>query len=88
MTPAEQLEKWVKGENVHNHERGECCPDFACCSPNNHFPIELREKFAAAYRDGGSEACLPFLLMALSGAVIDSGVDVHVAGLNAAGGFA
>jgi hypothetical protein len=37
MTALEQLEKWVAGENVHDKERDECCPDFACCQPNNHF---------------------------------------------------
>lgn len=80
MTPLQQLEKWVAGENIHNAERDECCPDFACCQPNNHFSPELRQKFVQAYRDGGDAAIWPFLAMALSGAVASSGVNVHVAG--------
>jgi hypothetical protein len=79
MTPLEQLELWVTGQNVHNAERDECCPDFACCQPNNHFSKEVREKFLAAYKSGGAEACMPFLLMALSGVAAESGVsDVFV----------
>lgn len=31
MKPEEQLVQWVLGNNVHNHERDECCPDFSCC---------------------------------------------------------
>lgn len=80
MTPLQQLEKWVAGENVHNAERGECCPDFACCQPDNHFPTETRQKFMQAYREGGSEAVWPFLAMALAGAAASSGVSVHIAG--------
>lgn len=80
MTPLEQLEKWATGENVHNAERDECCPDFACCQPNNHFSPELRAKFLATYREGGSEACFPMLMMGLSGALAGAGINAHIAG--------
>jgi hypothetical protein len=76
MTERDQLGKWVKGENIHNHTRDECCPDFACCQPNNHWPNLLRLKFHEAYLAGGD--VMPMLLMALSGVVPD---DVHIAGM-------
>ena len=79
MTPKEQLDAWVKGENLHNHERDECCPDFACCQPNNHWPPLMRKRFAETHAAGGSEACIPMLLMGLSGALLDQ--PVHVAGM-------
>ncbi len=80
MKPLEQLEKWAAGENVHNHVRDECCPDFACCQPNNHFSPELRAKFLQTYREGGSEACYPMLMMVLQGAMAGVGVKVYLAG--------
>lgn len=76
MTPEEQLREWVKGNNIHNPDRDECCPDFACCQPNNHFPIELRLKFQEMHLSGVDT--LPMLLMALSGVVSS---DVYVAGM-------
>lgn len=75
MTPAQQLEAWVQGQNLHNDERDECCPDFACCQPNNHFTIPLRLKFQAAFLAG--EDVGPYLMMALSGAVPEG---VYIAG--------
>lgn len=78
MTPLEQLNKWVNGENVHNPTRDECCPDFACCQPNNHFSPELRAKFLKTYKEGGAEACFPMLTMALSGLCSDIGFTVHI----------
>jgi hypothetical protein len=80
MTPLEQLEKWVNGENIHNPTRDECCPDFACCQPNNHFSKELRIKFLETYRQGGAEAVEPMLMMALSGVTASSGKEVYLAG--------
>jgi len=76
MTAQEQLEKWVRGENVHNKTNDECCPDFACCQSNNHWPTPLRLKFQETYLSGGD--VMPMLLMALSGVVPD---DVYVAGM-------
>lgn len=65
MTPQDQLDLWVKGENVHNQDRGECCPDFACCCKDNHWPISERLKFAKVYKEGGSSAVEPLLLKSL-----------------------
>ena len=50
MTPAQQLEKWVRGESVHNgaaKNLGECCPDFSCCHPDMLWPEDRRKEFAA-----------------------------------------
>lgn len=80
MSPLEQLELWVKGENIHNHERDECCPDFACCQPNNHFPSELRKKFLLTYKEGGSDAVMPYLMMSLTGVTVETGVKVYTVG--------
>lgn len=80
MTPLEQLEKWVKGENVHNGERDECCPDFACCQPNNHWPLSYREEFKKVYEEQGAEAIVPMLLNGLNSLLADSPVKVRVAG--------
>lgn len=81
MTPLEQLEKWVKGENVHNVERDECCPDFACCQPDKHWPISYREEFKKVYEEQGSEAVIPMLLGGLNTLFTNSPTKVYVAGL-------
>jgi hypothetical protein len=41
-----QLDSWIAGTPEHNHFAGECCPDFSCCSPQNIWPLERRQKFA------------------------------------------
>ncbi len=75
MTAEEQLDLWLAGQNVHNDERDECCPDFSCCSPANAWPMEKREEFARKYRAG--EDILPMLIGALE-AVVPA--DIYVAG--------
>ena len=45
MTPEEQLEKWVAGESIHDHENDQCCPDFSCCRPDLAAHIGDREIF-------------------------------------------
>ncbi len=62
MTALDQVELWVKGESVHNHDREECCPDFSCCSPEINTPIEKRIMFRDAYVQGNDEL-VEFLLM-------------------------
>jgi hypothetical protein len=78
MTPLDQLELWVQGQNVHNVERNECCPDFACCQPNNHFSIEARKKFLHLYKTEGLKACLPLMAMAMEGALAGAGINARV----------
>lgn len=76
MTAEEQLEKWVKGESLHNDERDECCPDFSCCgSPIS--PKNVRKKFAKAWAKKDQETINSMLLMFLGNIVPD---NVHVAG--------
>ena len=45
MTSDDQLALWLRGESVHNADRGECCPDFSCCKPELLAPKDEREAF-------------------------------------------
>lgn len=45
MTCDEQLEEWVKGNNIHNSARDECCPDFSCCQDQFSATLEERRAF-------------------------------------------
>lgn len=67
MSPQDQLDLWVKGENVHNPDRDECCPDFSCCNSDvaTHWSISDRKIFARVYAEGGSVAVEPLLLRGL-----------------------
>lgn len=42
------LEQWVKGNPVHDHQGGECCPDFSCCKPHLLATEEERKEFVLA----------------------------------------
>ncbi len=72
-----QLCLWVDGQAVHNHEDGECCPDFACCKAELAWDTETRKRFFKAYEAKDSATMEAMMLMALTGVVGD---DVHVAG--------
>lgn len=78
----DQLEKWVKGESVHNHEHDECCPDFSCCDPKLLAPQREREAFANAIEKHGveSEVVLHLLMGFLGRMTSGVGSVVHVAG--------
>ena len=56
MTNEEQLAQWVAGNPQHRGERSdpqsECCPDFSCCTPELLAPLDVRERFAKARREG------------------------------------
>ena len=80
MTPLQQLELWVTGDNVHNVERDECCPDFACCQIEGHWPTELRRKFMDTYVLDGAEAVEPMLIMGLQGLLTKHEVKTYLAG--------
>lgn len=80
MTPLEQLEKWVKGVNVHNEERDECCPDFACCQPNKHWPLSYRKEFKKVYEEQGPEAIEPMLIAGLNLITAEQPMAVYVSG--------
>lgn len=69
MNPREQLDKWVAGESLHNHNTpvtgGECCPDFSCCIPELQALKATREEFRRAWLEGDAakenELLLQFL---------------------------
>lgn len=73
MTSDEQLERWVKGDSVHNIDRDECCPDFSCCQ--NHYKATDDER--RLFRDR-PELRYEMLMGFLSGAFANW--NVHVAG--------
>ena len=79
MTPEEQLQRWVAGEWVHRGDlddpRSECTPDFGCCRPELQVTRAIRERFAAADREGRNELLGLFL-----GALLE-GKAVYIAGL-------
>lgn len=80
----EQLEKWLNGESVHDHEINECVPDFTCC---NGQPISLepvRQRFCKAVNDGDDKTKFEMLGMFLANAM--SGVQIYAAGLDTGGG--
>lgn len=58
MKPEKQLELWVKGESVHNDERGECCPDFSCCKPHLLAPEHERKAFLEADQKGDTRTTM------------------------------
>ena len=68
VTPEEQLVRWAAGESIHNDDRDECCPDFSCCNPHIHTPLEMRQRFVQAHRKGDERTCDSMLIMFLGGA--------------------
>ena len=42
------LQLWVMGNPVHDHQGGECCPDFSCCKPHLLATEEERKEFVSA----------------------------------------
>ena len=76
MTTDEQLVEWAKGNNLHNPDRDECCPDFSCCQDFYHAPLAERQIFVAR-----PELRHKMLMMFLS-AVMSAryGKAVHVSG--------
>jgi len=78
MKPEKQLELWVKGESVHNDERGECCPDFSCCKPWLLAPEHERKTFFEADRKGDTKTTTSMLFEFLGRAFASP--SVYVAG--------
>ena len=76
MTCDEQLTEWVKGNPIHNDERGECCPDFSCCQP--HLLASERERIV--FRDADETTRNSMLMMFLGAACASMGKSVHIAG--------
>lgn len=84
MTPREQLDKWVAGQSVHNHERDECCPDFSCCQPELLASEEERVMFRDAYINGNQDLIdsmlMMFLTVMLSNIEKDKNIKIYLAG--------
>lgn len=81
MTHDEQLERWLAGDPVHDEENGECCPDLSCCR-GDIAPLQVRQRFVAAYRDGDTETVYAMLGFFLSAALADFGESIHIAGVS------
>jgi hypothetical protein len=77
----EQLRKWVEGISEHNNVDGECCPDFSCCNKSvEPTPIDMRMRFAEAYRTGDEKTRMAMLGAFLGGVMAVTGVNAHVTG--------
>lgn len=77
MTTTEQLERWVAGDPQHNHERGECCPDFSCCR-GQMVELEVRQRFQQAVLEE-DEPTQHRMLMGFLGRALE-GFNVYVSG--------
>jgi len=81
MTTDEQLAEWLKGNPIHNQDRGECCPDFSCCNPQLLAPAEVREVFVKGNSHVRSRLLGEFLSRAF--ADLKPAAEVYIAGLDA-----
>ena len=81
MTCLEQLEQWVKGNPIHDHEHGQCCPDFSCCTGKIANEKE-RRAFYEAFKQGNVELTDGMLMMFLSELLVEQlpYKNVHLAG--------
>lgn len=75
MTQDEQLNAWVEGDSLHDHEREQCCPDFSCCQ--THYKASDDER--RTFRDR-PELRDAMLIGFLGAALANCGKTVHVAG--------
>jgi len=78
MTPDDQLVEWLKGNPIHNDERGECCPDFSCCQPE----LLADQKTRQAFTDADEELRMSMLGMFLGAAMTLAAAEkeVYIAG--------
>ena len=80
MTYDEQLDLWVQGQSVHDIENDWCCPDFSCCNKAIQTPMEDRQLFANAYRQGQISVTDRMLVAFLGNAMATLGKSVYIAG--------
>ena len=78
MTQEEQLEKWVAGESIHDHENDQCCPDFSCCNPDLAAHIGDREIFQKYFLEGNDSGTMTMLTGFLLNLVMKTKVNVHI----------
>ena len=82
MTPEEQLDKWVAGESVHDHENDQCCPDFSCCRPDLAAHIGDREIFQKYFLEGNDCGTMTMLTGFLMKSLEKANVKVHIVSEN------
>ena len=78
MTAKEQLDKWVAGESIHDHENDQCCPDFSCCNPDLAAHIGDREIFQKYYLEGNDSGTMTMLTGFLLNLIMKKKVNVHI----------
>lgn len=80
MTPDKQLEEWVKGNSLCPNDRGECCPDFSCCTPS----LLADEDARIAFSNASDEERMSFFGMFLGAAInkMATGKNVYIAGVD------
>lgn len=61
-----QLDTWLRGVPLHDHDTNSCVPDFSCCHPQLLAPFEERVLFIEAWRTGRGDICNGMLLIFLS----------------------
>ena len=71
MKTSTQLNKWLKGESIHNDEYNCCCPDLSCCG-GELAPKHEREAFIAALYAGNSRLVGILVEGFLSRTIIDT----------------
>src|SRR4030042_1039282 len=71
------LEQWVKGNPVHDHQGGECCPDFSCCKPHLLATEEERKEFVLATPARRASMLMIFLDRMLSGEVEQGTAELY-----------
>ena len=80
MTSDEQLAKWLKGNSIHNDTRGECCPDFSCCTPELLADEDVRKAFVNA--DEGTRMSMLGMFLGAAFAKMGKDKKVYIAGLD------
>lgn len=81
MHSRELLEQWLWGTNIHVKEpHSECCPDFACCNSDNHWPSSTRARFIRAVDEHDTHTVNLMLYMAVQGLYASRGIIVHIEG--------
>lgn len=78
MTSDEQLQLWLQGKPVHNHDPNECCPDFSCCQPQLLAPLEVREAFVVVDDSARDKWLMHFLSAAF--AEMGKEASIYIAG--------
>jgi hypothetical protein len=64
MSYAEHMDRWVKGDSIHNGPnpgKGECCPDYSCCFPELLAPKSERLIWVHTDDDGRGTLAMIFL---------------------------